>query len=279
MGSLHHQGETVPQVTPGSPTVDSRSALAGTTAWCWTKSSRANPHGGHAPSVPGMYPYIHLYRQKICLQMRRRRAGEAPLGPSRRAARGPRRSWVSTSTNWRCLRCCTWASKLREHPTRRVTRVHIDNSTTVAHLRKEGGTRSWPLTRLTFRILKWCDKHGVSPVPVHIAGVRDFLADSLSRRGQLQGSEWALSPHEVDRVFSHVGWPSTDLMTTAANRVVSQFISPIPHPDALGVDVFVPSGRKGRSTCSLQQRWYPGCCSSSPECYSSSGRNDPTAYS
>ena len=135
--------------------------------------------------------------------------------------------------------------QLREHLTRRITRVHIDNSTTVAHLRKEGGTRSWPLTRLTSRVLKWCDKHRVILVPVHIAGIRNILADSLSRRGQLQGSEWALSPHEVDRIFNQTGWPSTDLMATAANRVVKQFISPIPHPDALGVDVFATRWPEG----------------------------------
>ena len=128
--------------------------------------------------------------------------------------------------------------RLREHLAHRITRVHIDNSTTVAHLRKEGGTRSWPLTRLTFRILKWCDKHKVVLVPVHIAGIRNILADSLSRKGQLQSSEWALSPHEVSRAFNHSGWPTTDLMATAENRVVKRFISPVPHPEALGVDVF-----------------------------------------
>ena len=121
----------------------------------------------------------------------------------------------------------------------KVTRVHVDNSTVVAYLRKEGGTRSWSLTEATSKLLRWCDCHRVSLVPVHIAGLQNVVADSLSRIGQVQATEWAISQGEFLRICQALGRPQVDLMATATNRVVTEFISPMPHPEALGVDVFV----------------------------------------
>jgi len=119
-----------------------------------------------------------------------------------------------------------------------VTRLHIDNSTVVAHLNKEGGTKSHALVLLTRDLLLWCDIHRIQVQAVHIAGVRNVVADSLSRRGQLQASEWSLSGQEFVRVSGFWGRPEVDLMATASNRRCREFISPIPHPEALGVDAF-----------------------------------------
>ena len=38
-----------------------------------------------------------------------------------------------------------------------VVRLMCDNSTVVAYIRNEGGTRSFRLTRLTIRLLQFCD--------------------------------------------------------------------------------------------------------------------------
>ena len=38
--------------------------------------------------------------------------------------------------------------------------------------------------------------------------------------------------------MNHWGQPIMDLMATSENRVVPQFISPVPHPQAAGVDTF-----------------------------------------
>ena len=124
------------------------------------------------------------------------------------------------------------------HLKERVTRVHIDNMTVVAHIRKEGGTRSWQLTKLTQELLSWCDKRSIQLLPVHISGLRNVMADSLSRTGQIQASEWSVSHREFTRVCSLWGTPSVDLMATVTNRVVPEFISPVAHPAALGADVF-----------------------------------------
>ena len=119
-----------------------------------------------------------------------------------------------------------------------VTRSHIDNTTVVAYLNKEGGTRSWPLTLLTRQVLKWCDKHGTVLQAVHISGFLNVHADSLSRAGVAQTNEWSISRQEFLKITQRLGYPQCDLMATAENRMVKKFISPCPHPEAWAVDVF-----------------------------------------
>ena len=124
---------------------------------------------------------------------------------------------------------------------RKTTRVYIDNTTVVAHINKEGGTHSAGLCQLTRKLLRFCDNHQIVLRPVHIAGVRNVKADSLSRTGQTQSSEWSISKQEFRRVSLMLGTPVIDLMATAENRVVSQFLSPVPHPEAWGVNAFEAS--------------------------------------
>ena len=124
----------------------------------------------------------------------------------------------------------------REHLKGKVTRVHIDNTTAVAYIRKEGGTCSYLLTRDARMLLQWCDRNQVTLIPVHIAGVRNVEADRLSREGQLLSSEWSLTRAEFQKIKDHLGTPTLDLFATAENRRVPAFISPVPHPEAQGVD-------------------------------------------
>ena len=126
--------------------------------------------------------------------------------------------------------------QFREHLTHKVTRVHIDNTTAVAYIRKEGGTRSSALTKDARKLLTWCDRNKVTLVPVHIAGVRNVEADRLSRAGQLLSSEWSITREEFRRIQSHLGTPTLDLFAMADNRVVTKFFSPVPHPEAEAVD-------------------------------------------
>ena len=133
------------------------------------------------------------------------------------------------------LRACQAFSP---HVTHTVTRAHIDNTTVVAYINKEGGTRSWPLTLLARQVLKWCDRQEVVLHAVHIQGFLNVQADALSRAGTAQSSEWALAQSEFKRICRQLGVPQFDLMATETNRVTEQFISPYPHPDAWAVDVF-----------------------------------------
>ena len=66
----------------------------------------------------------------------------------------------------------------------RVVRLMCDNAVTVVYIKNEGGTRSHTLMQMTIRLLKWCDSKAITLVPVHLPGVRNIQADSLSRVGQ-----------------------------------------------------------------------------------------------
>ena len=127
-----------------------------------------------------------------------------------------------------------------------VTQVHIDNMSVVAYLKKEGGTHSWPLTKATRKVLEWCDSHRAVLLPVHISGYRNIHADSLSRAGQVQAGEWSMTRTEFDKICQTLGRPRIDLMATAENTRTAQFISPVPHQEAMGVDAFAvrwPAGQ------------------------------------
>ena len=69
-----------------------------------------------------------------------------------------------------------------------------DNSTVVAYINKQGGTVSRPLCLLTSRLLRWTESFDVHLEARYLPGESNVLADVLSRRGQVVGTEWSLHP-------------------------------------------------------------------------------------
>ena len=108
----------------------------------------------------------------------------------------------------------------------RVVRLMCDNAVVVSYINKEGGTKSFRLTRLTIRLLKFCDQKGIRLVPVHLPGSRNIQADALSRVGQTLAMEWAINGQLLHPVFSAWGTPVIDLFATFANRKLPVFASP-----------------------------------------------------
>ena len=102
------------------------------------------------------------------------------------------------------------------HLRSRVVHLMCDNAVTVAYIKNEGSTRSYTLMQLTLRLLKWCDCKAITLVPVHLPGVHNIQADSLSRVGQTLNTEWMM----------------VDLFTTFTNRRLIKFASPYPDPRA-----------------------------------------------
>ena len=105
--------------------------------------------------------------------------------------------------------------------------VFCDNTTAVAYLRKEGGTRSPFLNSLTQGILRWAESLSIRLVPQFIPGSLNVLAESLSRPHQLPHTEWSLHPEDF-RSISRL-WPvQIDLFATSENHHL--------------FDLFLPSG-------------------------------------
>ena len=103
--------------------------------------------------------------------------------------------------------------------------VELDNSTAVAYLNKQGGTRSRRLSRLTTLILLRCDDHGMTLRARHIPGVRNVIADALSRREEIAQGEWSINR----QVFLHLcnlwGTPTVELFATRYNFCLPLYVS------------------------------------------------------
>ena len=75
----------------------------------------------------------------------------------------------------------------------RTVAVFCDNTTAVAYLRKEGGTRSPLLNTLAQEFLRWTESLSIRLAPQFLLGSNNVLADALSRPHQLPHSEWSLN--------------------------------------------------------------------------------------
>ena len=121
------------------------------------------------------------------------------------------------------------------HVVGRVVRVRSDNTTTVAYINKQGGTRSLALWKVSWNLHRWCMTHDVRLRAIHLPGKENSIADALSR---LQDSklEWSLNDDTVKLVWTRLGVPEVDLFATALNHKLPKYCSLIPHPCVWRVD-------------------------------------------
>lgn len=114
--------------------------------------------------------------------------------------------------------------------------VSTDNSTVVAYINHQGGTRSLPLWEETSLLFEFLMAHQVQLRAVHIPGRLNVIADQLSRAGQTLPTEWSIRPEALQEVFRRWGKPLVDLFATRHNRKCDLFVSPVPDPLALATD-------------------------------------------
>ena len=118
--------------------------------------------------------------------------------------------------------------------------VFCDNTTAVAYLRKEGGTRSPLLNSLAQEILRWTESLSIRLAPQFLPGSQNVLADALSRPHQLPHSEWSLH-RDVFQSLRRL-WPvQIDLFATSDNHRCSIYFPPLHDPESAGTDAFLQS--------------------------------------
>ena len=113
-----------------------------------------------------------------------------------------------------------------------------NNSTVVAYVNKQGGTVSRPLCLLTSRLLRWTESFDVHLEARYLPGESNVLADVLSRRGQVVGTEWSLHPQVARALLRTWGNPSIDLFATCLNAKLPLYCSLVPDPQAVFEDAF-----------------------------------------
>ena len=140
--------------------------------------------------------------------------------------------------------------------------IFADNSTTVAYLRNQGGTRSL-LNSIAQRILRWSEILPVQLTPQFIIGSHNVLADSLSRPNQVLGSEWTLKAEVFQELRRR--WPvSIDLLATSLNHQCCPIFFTIPR-----------SERSGYGCPAPELGWVAGVCLSTLVAHSDCSQEAP----
>ena len=120
----------------------------------------------------------------------------------------------------------------------RTVALFCDNTTTVAYLRKSGGTRSRTLFAKSREILLWAESHRITLLPQFIRGTHNTTADLLSRPNQVIGSEWVLHQEVVLELLHR--WPATiDLFATSLTTRLPVYFALSTDPRAAGVDALL----------------------------------------
>jgi hypothetical protein len=112
-----------------------------------------------------------------------------------------------------------------------------DNTTVVAYVNKQGGTRSWDLCQEAVKLWEFCIQYQITPIAIHLPGVRNQLADLLSRR-RVNHNEWTMKPEVCHQIFQTLGTPDLDLFATFQNRKCPVFCSWTWDQRALITDAF-----------------------------------------
>ncbi|XP_077121855.1 uncharacterized protein LOC143782553 [Ranitomeya variabilis] len=103
-------------------------------------------------------------------------------------------------------------------------KIRSDNTTVVAYLNRQGGTRSESLMCSAADIFDLAEPNFLSLTAVHIRGIENSRADFLSRHTLRQG-EWTLNPRIFKNIVDIWGLPQIDLFATRSNRQVPMFAS------------------------------------------------------
>ena len=119
--------------------------------------------------------------------------------------------------------------------------VFTDNTTVVAHINKQGGTRSLDLSLEAEELIRLAMRCGMMIRARHIPGKRNVLADALSRPDRVIGTEWSLCPGVFGRLCRVLGTPHIDLFATSRNAKLQTFFSPFPESGALATDAMSQS--------------------------------------
>ena len=113
--------------------------------------------------------------------------------------------------------------------------IQTDNSTVTCYLNLQGGTKSLQLWHLTWKLWSLVLENNIYLKSVHIAGKKNFLADTLSRQGSVLQTEWSMNNSVVSRIFHLWDCPMMDLFATFPRYIDAKepirekllFLSPI----------------------------------------------------
>ena len=114
--------------------------------------------------------------------------------------------------------------------------LHMDNTTAVAYVNKNGGTRSKACTAVALQIARWCESKTLSLTAIFVPGVFNVHADRESRRSPEAG-DWKLCRSSFRSIESLWG-PEVDLFASSWNNQLPVYVSWFPLTDHWRTDAF-----------------------------------------
>lgn len=120
--------------------------------------------------------------------------------------------------------------------------LRLDNTTAVAYIRKQGGTRSWSLLREVEPIMNWAQKNLSNISAVYIPGVQNVQADYLSHV-QVDNNEWSLHKEVFEWLLTLGVSPEVDLFASPCNYKLTKYYSRFRDPQAYGIDALTDRWR------------------------------------
>ena len=113
--------------------------------------------------------------------------------------------------------------------------IMSDNTTAVSCIRNQGTLRSLPLLEISRKLLEFCEEFSIIPVPKHLPGRLNVLADQESRLDPIS-TEWSLDPETFRGIWNRHGPFACDLFANRFNTQLENFLSPFPDPLAQGTN-------------------------------------------
>ena len=114
--------------------------------------------------------------------------------------------------------------------------LNTDNTTVACYLNKQGGARSFSLSKRAEVVLLWCQERDISLTAKYIPGKLNILADPLSRSHMVLPTEWTIVHKALEPVWRHWFKPDVDLFATQFNKRLILYVSPVPDPQAWAID-------------------------------------------
>jgi hypothetical protein len=118
--------------------------------------------------------------------------------------------------------------------------LYLDNTSAIAYINRQGGTKSPPLCDLSLQIWKWCLFRNITIEAVHIPGVLNGEADRLSR-AKVDTSDWMLDKMVFSQLNLRLGPLQIDLFASRINHQLPQYAAWRPDPNAVFIDAFTQS--------------------------------------
>ena len=122
-------------------------------------------------------------------------------------------------------------------------KILSDNTTAVAYLKHQGGTKSKECNDVTKKIIFWCERRNIWLLPAFIPGSQNVEADFESRHFT-DDTEWMLNPDLFHLICDKWGKPTIDLFASRNNNQIPNYASWCPDPKAMFTDAFSQNWKK-----------------------------------